>query len=173
MFGATSDPSPPQDENAENTLHLGDIEARLALTPERSESRVVAKEAWHFILVDIDSEYSFPQAVTEFRNVGLLQANGYRLLNWRDTAGGDAVIVFVLRILMNIGMGITIVCAAAIIMNSFALSILERRKEFAVMKALGARNKKIVFLISGGSTDNDVFCSSFRSFVGGHPHEYY
>ena len=173
LFGATSDPSPPQDENAENTLHLGDIEARLALTPERSESRAVVKEAWHFILVDIDSEYSFPQVVTEFRNAGLLQANGYRLLNWRDTAGGDAVIVFVLRILMNIGMGITIVCAAAIIMNSFALSILERRKEFAVMKALGARNKKIVFLISVEVLTMMFFCSSFRSFVGGHPHEYY
>lgn len=136
----------PSGDLAEDVLQLSDIEGLLSVTPERTASRAFIKGAWNFLLIDSGPEYSFQQTVTELRKLGL--TDNYRLLDWRSTAGGNVLIAFFLQVLINAGMGLILIAASLIIINSVSLSLLERRREIGTMRAVGTTKIKLLVLIS-------------------------
>ncbi len=126
-------------------LQLSDVEDILSLTPERLAGRQIKESAWHFILIARDEAHSFNRA--KFEQFGITQE--HRLLNWRNTAGGDALITFFLQILVNGGVGLVLMCIAFVTMNMISLSILERKREFGTMRALGATRMRIAGYMAG------------------------
>ncbi|MGI9255822.1 MAG: ABC transporter permease, partial [Salinispira sp.] len=128
-------------------LQLSDVEDILNLTPERLAGRQIKESAWHFILIALNGAHSFNKAKAEFEQFGM--SNEHRLLNWRNTAGGDALITFFLQILVNGGVGLVLMCIAFVTMNMISLSILERKREFGTMRALGATRMRIAGYMVG------------------------
>ena len=164
----TSDPaaSAVENEDDENNVLLTDVRQILGRSDELAEARTVIKGSWHFILVSSKQGDSFTQLLARLGDAGLSQANGYRFRNWRDTVGGDAVIAFYLQIFMNIGVGIVIIGAIFIIMNSVTLSILERMTEIGTMRALGA-GKNIVAMLITIETVVIIFVTAFLGILFG------
>lgn len=117
---------------------LTDLEATLADTAGREALVATDAAAWSFVLVrikpDNDTDAVRWDVVKELRR---RQVN-VRVMDWRNTVGSGALMLFAIRIAFNIGMGVLILGAVLIVMNALVISVLERTDEIGTMRALGA-----------------------------------
>jgi len=119
-------------------LDLASVEKALGDTGGRDDAVRTASGAWNFILVGAHSERGLPRLRSEMRKA--LASGGYeaRILDWRSTAGSQAQMVYLLRLIFNAGIIILAFAAIVIIMNSLVISVLERAGEIGMMRAIGA-----------------------------------
>lgn len=67
--------------------------------------------------------------------------------DWRDSAGGNARVVWFLQWMFNVGLIFISLVASLIVMNSLSLSVVERTREIGTMRALGAERGLVGRLI--------------------------
>jgi len=119
-------------------LDLASVERTLGDTRARAEAVRTVAGAWNFILVRADGERSLARlrgAIAKTLGSGGFEA---RVLDWRSTAGSQAQLVYLLRVIFNVGIVILAFAAVVIIMNSLVISVLERSGEIGMMRAIGA-----------------------------------
>jgi len=68
--------------------------------------------------------------------------------DWRDTAGGNAKIVWFIQMLFNVGLVFISLVAGLIVMNSMSLAVAERTREIGTMRSLGASKVQVARLVS-------------------------
>ncbi|HWL87069.1 MAG TPA: FtsX-like permease family protein, partial [Polyangiaceae bacterium] len=82
----------------------------------------------------------------------LLPSKGYRTMDWMDLNHGLFTALLLQQIAMSIVLGLIIVVAAFTVVATLIMVVLDKKKEIAVLKAIGARDSAIlrVFLYQGG-----------------------
>ncbi|GAB6091626.1 ABC transporter permease [Spirochaeta dissipatitropha] len=103
--------------------------------------------AWNHLLIRLNEPSDFRRVSSELRNQGYGPQNDFIIRNWRDTAGGTAVIVWYLQFMLNAGLLFVAFGAVIVAANALMLSVLERQKEIGTMRALGASRARVSALI--------------------------
>ncbi len=119
-------------------LNMESVEKALGDTSGRGEAVRTDAGAWNFILVQAESERGLSRLRGEMSKA--FGSGGYeaRILDWRSTAGSQAQMVYLLRLIFNAGIVILAFAVIVIIMNSLVISVLERAGEIGMMRAIGA-----------------------------------
>lgn len=147
------------------TVALGESETAQQITftvvgfLNETEEDSISSEADNYILADVVSAETTPQSVRF--NVSIPEDEVGRLQREMQTAGIQNTFVFDLRIVSTVVnvivnkfasfpylfgfVGITV--GAVVIANSVALSTLERRKDIAVLKAIGLKRQGVLLMI--------------------------
>ncbi len=124
----------------EDRLRTDDPAAALALKTREG--------AWNFILVRLSGGARGGRIAGELRGAGYSGIGEIQLRDWRHSAGGNAVLVWIVQILLNIGLVFIAVGAAVVTVNALALSVLERTREIGTMRAIGASRGRVGFMVS-------------------------
>ncbi len=82
----------------------------------------------------------------------LLSNNVYRVMDWMDLNHGLFTALLIQQIGMSVVLALIIVVAAFTVIATLIMVVLDKKKEIALLKAIGARNDAIlrVFLYQGG-----------------------
>jgi putative ABC transport system permease protein len=131
-FGASATPSPAPTP---------------APATEAASAQPAAPEgpAWNFLLVR-EAGRSDAEVLASVK--AAVAGETLQVRDWRETAGGSALIASFLRILFNVGLFFIAVVSCLILINSLSLSILERTREIGTMRALGAERSFVGGLIA-------------------------
>ncbi len=78
---------------------------------------------------------------------------------------GDAIGKFLRPVLLSFG-GIAVLVGAFIIFNAFSMTVAQRRREFAMLRALGASRAQVLWSITGEAFVMGVFASVLGLFAG-------
>jgi putative ABC transport system permease protein len=113
--------------------------------PSADKAPVGSGPAWNFLLVRAPDRTD-AQLLAELK--ALPESRTLQVRDWRDTAGGAALIAWFLRIVFNLGLAFIAVVSCLILINSLSLTILERTREIGTMRALGAERSFVGGLIA-------------------------
>jgi putative ABC transport system permease protein len=112
-----------------------------------STAPVADPGTWNFVLLredgDKSAEATKKALFADFQTAKV----DVQVRDWRDTAGGNAKVVWFLQLLFNVGLIFISLVACLIVMNSLALSVAERIREIGTLRALGAQKSKVASLI--------------------------
>lgn len=122
--------------SAGSGLSLSDVEGALADTEARDELVRTDDAAWSFILVRAVEGYS--SDLVRLAASRSLEGTGGRSISWAQAAGSSALSLFAVRSFFQVGVGFLIFGAVLVMMNSLAMTVLERTAEIGTMRALGA-----------------------------------
>ncbi len=87
------------------------------------------------------------------RKIDVLLENGiYHTMDWRELNHGLFTALLIQQIGMSFVLGLIILVAACTVIATIIMVVLEKKKEIALLKALGARNDAVlrIFLYQGG-----------------------
>jgi lipoprotein-releasing system permease protein len=87
------------------------------------------------------------------KKIDKLLANGvYRVMDWHELNRGLFTALLIQKIIMSLVLGLIIVVAAFTVVATLIMVVLEKKKEIALLKALGAKSGAILrlFLYQGG-----------------------
>lgn len=111
------------------------------------QARQTIEGAWNHLLVRLNSERDQARLVRSLEQQGFNEEAGYLFRDWRQTAGGTALLVWYLQLMLNAGLLFTSIGAVIVAINALMLSVFERQKEIGTMRALGARQMTVSALI--------------------------
>ncbi|MEI6448974.1 MAG: FtsX-like permease family protein [Actinomycetes bacterium] len=77
----------------------------------------------------------------------------------------DSIGAFLKPVLLSFG-GIAVLVGAFIIFNAFSMTVAQRRRELAMLRALGATRRQVLFSLAGEALVMGVFASLIGMFVG-------
>lgn len=77
----------------------------------------------------------------------------------------DAIGAFLRPVLLSFG-GIAVLVGAFIIFNAFSMTVAQRRREFAMLRALGASRAQVLWSITGEALVMGIFASVLGLFAG-------
>jgi ABC-type antimicrobial peptide transport system permease subunit len=123
--------------------------------------------AWNFILIRSDGSVGLSRLRSSIEKA--LAAGGYeaRVLDWRGSAGSQAQMVYILRVVFNAGIVILAFAAIVIIMNSLVISVLERAGEIGMMRAIGA-SRSYVSRLFIAETMSVTLCGALAGLAAGY-----
>jgi lipoprotein-releasing system permease protein len=98
-------------------------------------------------VADIDDAAAIARRIDKLLNNGV-----YHTMDWRELNHGLFTALLIQQIGMSFVLGLIILVAACTVIATLIMVVLEKRKEIALLKALGARNDAIlrIFLYQGG-----------------------
>jgi len=118
------------------------------LATRDSAAATTIEGAWNFLLVRLKPGANAGWEAG-FLKAGLpLGGADVQLRDWRGTAGGDAQLVFFVRLLFNVGVILVVLIAIFVMTNALGLSVYERTREIGTMRALGATRSFVAQLIT-------------------------
>ena len=123
-----------------------DIEKQLSA--DAGTSGQALEGTWNFLLCKADPRLDAASVADRLAADFSARNMTVQVRDWRGTAGGNATLIYFIRILFNAGMLFVTFIALFVITNSLSLSIHERSKEIGTMRALGASKSKVVVLVS-------------------------
>lgn len=130
---------------------------------ESTESLPDPYGAWNFALVR-------PTGRLSQRALGSIAARSsgepVQILNWRQSIGGNAVLVYVVGLIANSGVLVVMLGAIIVATNALMLSIVERTKELGTMLAIGAQRSKVAAMLLVEATGT-VFTSAILGMALG------
>jgi lipoprotein-releasing system permease protein len=96
---------------------------------------------------DVSHAHAIGKQIEKLLNNGV-----YRVMDWHELNRGLFTALLIQQIGMSLTLGIIIVVAAFTVIATLIMVVLEKKKEIALLKALGAKNDAIlrVFLYQGG-----------------------
>jgi putative ABC transport system permease protein len=97
------------------------------------------KGAWHFVLVR--SKPQVPMALTLREINRALKAAGIQAeaVDWLSVAGLNASLLFLLKTVFEIGIGVLAAIVVLVLTNGLAFAVMEQTKEIGTMRAMGAQ----------------------------------
>lgn len=129
---------------------LSEIDSLFSNNESIAESARPVSNAWNFVLLRFAGRVSETRGVQRIDSLlaQKMPEIEHDVRDWRRSIGGNVLIVWFLRILINIGIIFVIVGASSVSMNAIVLSVLERKNEIGTMRAMGAPKSKVATLIS-------------------------
>jgi putative ABC transport system permease protein len=97
------------------------------------------KGAWHFVLVRAKPGFSQALALNEINRS--LKAAGIQAeaVGWLSVAGLNASLLFLLKTIFEIGIGVLAGIVVLVLTNGLAFAVMEQTKEIGTMRAMGAQ----------------------------------
>ena len=102
-------------------------------------------KTWNFLLIRTNNPVTASVALADALKTA---AAPVQIRDWRDTAGGNAKIVWFIQMLFNLGLVFISLVAGLIVMNSMSLAVAERTREIGTMRSLGAGREWVARLVS-------------------------
>ena len=126
--------------------------------------------AFEFISVRLKPAYkkSRPAIIEKLNQAFEQQALGIKAVSWENTAGAIAQMVGGIRIGLYVAVFMVFVVAIIIIMNTLSMSVLERAAELGMMRAIGAREGFVSWMILGETFILNAFFGGL-GILGGIP----
>lgn len=121
-----------------NGVSLKKIDEMLATVESESDMVQVDSGAYNFVLIKTKNSSQNPLVLANLKSTLLKEGYQIKLMNWRDTAGNAALILFAIQMIFYIGILFIAIGAMFIITNGLVISVLERTAEIGTMRALGA-----------------------------------
>jgi len=147
LFAVADDLAP-----AVGSLDPSEIESRLRSgDPSGEQAPETQQGAWNFLLIRLAGrrENSGAGRITrDLRNADFPGIEDIQVRDWRHSAGGNAMLVWIVQILLNAGLIFIAAGASIVTVNALALSVLERTREIGTMRAIGASRGRVGFMIS-------------------------
>jgi len=138
LFAEAADSKAPTNEG----ISFQKVTQDLAL---EGQAPVEDPKTWNFLLVRTPRQaLSLATLTNALKN----SPAPLQVRDWRDTAGGNAKIVWFIQLLFNLGLVFISLVAGLIVMNSMSLAVAERTREIGTMRSLGAAQGWIGRLIS-------------------------
>ena len=159
MFGSEDSMDTMSEDN--NDI-LGDIDSLFEDKEEIQTAQSSVSDAWTMILLKHENKQQERKFSRKLNNYDAELI--YR--DWRNTVGGNVLIVWFLRIILNAGIIFIIIGASAITINAIILSVYERTREIGTMRAIGAQRNTIAFMI-GGEVIIIVTGAALLGIIGG------
>ena len=128
-------------------------------------------KTWNFLLIRV----AHPVAAAVVLGEALKHsAAPLQIRDWRDTAGGNAKIVWFIQLIFNLGLIFISLVAGLVVMNSMSLAVAERTREIGTMRSLGAGRGWVgrlvswetVLLVTGAGAAGVVFGALVVAIVG-------
>ena len=102
---------------------------------------------WNFILLRLEQGIS-PGWFIRSLNKKLAPYNVYAA-GWRTAAGTSAIMLFLLQNFFNIGGGLVSIAGIIVVVNILLISVFRRTREIGTLRAIGASDMQIRFLVLG------------------------
>jgi ABC-type antimicrobial peptide transport system permease subunit len=112
---------------------------------EHSQAPVEDPKTWNFLLISTPNPVKAAAILEEALKAA---SSPLQVRDWRDTAGGNAKIVWFIQLLFNLGLVFVSLIAGLIVMNSMSLAVAERSQEIGTLRSLGASRAFVGKLIS-------------------------
>jgi len=114
------------------------LDAGTGTAPAPEAEVDVDKGAWHFLLLRFRPDANRAAALKSL-NADLSGAGiGAEAVDWLSVAGLNASILFVLKTVFEIGLGVLAGVVVLVLTNGLAFSVIEQTKEIGSMRAMGA-----------------------------------
>src|SRR5690606_7961831 len=78
------------------------------------------------------------EAIEKINNLSEQQGLGIQAASWQAAAGFIGQMTFMMKAILNIFVGIALVLAGLMIMNSLLMAAMNRKQEIGTMRAIGA-----------------------------------
>lgn len=78
------------------------------------------------------------QVIKEINNLSKEKQLGLKAVSWQDAAGMIGQMTFMMKVILNIFIGISLLLAGLMIMNSLLMAAMNRKQEIGTMRAIGA-----------------------------------
>jgi hypothetical protein len=102
-------------------------------------------KTWNFLLIRTPHPKKASVTLAEALKTA---SSPLQVRDWRETAGGNAKIVWFIQMLFNVGLIFISLVAGLIVMNSMSLAVAERTQEIGTMRSLGAPRGWVARLVS-------------------------
>lgn len=139
LFGGGSLVADTNENTADSTNSSIDFENILGDTSVRDQYLVLDNDAWHFILLKVDEDYSISglsnQLSSDKENLG----DELLVEDWRWGAGFPAEIAYSIRNILYGAILVIAIVAVIIIMNTLVISVTERIPEIGTVRAIGGQ----------------------------------
>jgi ABC-type lipoprotein release transport system permease subunit len=143
LFNQTQDRIAP---SADGTT-LQATEQTLTDTAGRDAANRTLDGVWNFVLLKAKHPGDLGWMAGLQRHVDQSKLD-LQVRDWVGTAGGNALVVSLLQVLFSVGLGLVALVSALIVMNSLALSVVERTQEIGTWRALGATRIRVASVIA-------------------------
>ncbi len=100
---------------------------------------------WNFIVCRLHDSNDTKKLIKllnkKFKN------NGWNVeaVNWRNAAGSNALYLYFLRLILNVGIFIVLIAGFIVINNTLVINILDRTREIGTMRAIGTSKAFVCF----------------------------
>jgi len=137
-----------KDEISEIDL-FSELDNLFSSSDEIESAVTLVENTWNFILLRFQEGKNANSALRILGKELEIKGSDKKVLirNWRQTVGGSVLIVWFVRIILNIGIIFVIFGAVSVTINAITLSVLERKKEIGTMRSIGASKEKVSLLI--------------------------
>ena len=113
------------------------------LSAEHAQAAAVvdpSKGAWHFVLARLQKGATASAAIRMANSLLAKAGIKAQAVGWLPVAGLNASILFLLKTVFEIGIGILAGVVVLVITNGLAYSVIEQTKEIGTMRAIGAQS---------------------------------
>lgn len=117
------------------------------LNQEKKAETAESGGDWNFIIIKVLPDKNPVKLIKEL-NI-LLAPYGAEAVDWRIAAGISAILVLLLQALYNAGIAIVCVAGIIAIVNILLISVFRRTREIGTLRAIGAQDNYIRFLLIG------------------------
>jgi ABC-type lipoprotein release transport system permease subunit len=125
-----------------------------------AETLLAAGGDWNFIILRLEDGI---RASTVIRSLNKkLDSYGVTAVDWRIAAGNSAITALLIQALFNAGVFLVSVAGIIAAVNILLISVFKRTKEIGALRAIGAADSYICFLILG----ENIILSFIAGFAG-------
>lgn len=148
FFSSSEDTTKTTDPSGARGLEL----LSQTLSAEHAQAAAVvdpSKGAWHFVLARLQKGATASAAIRMANSLLAKAGIKAQAVGWLPVAGLNASILFLLKTVFEIGIGILAGVVVLVITNGLAYSVIEQTKEIGTMRAIGAQKAFVskLFLI--------------------------
>ena len=137
-------------ETVETKAGMADNDSLFSIlgdTSDRDLYSEVDSNAYHFLLVRLDSESAMNGVIDDLRKFIEAEDIDANVYDWAKAAGQTAELSNGIKIIFNVAILIIAVVALIIIMNTLVISVSERIPEIGTMRAIGAQKNFVRIMI--------------------------
>ncbi|MDR0637951.1 MAG: FtsX-like permease family protein [Spirochaetaceae bacterium] len=127
---------------------VDELSGLLAGNSERREAENAAAADggdWNFIVLRLGANVNADMFTAKIKET--LDDHGATAVGWRFAAGSSAIIALLVQMLFNAGVVLVSIACILAVVNILLIAVFRRTKEIGTLRAIGARDRSIRFLV--------------------------
>lgn len=100
---------------------------------------------WNFIVCRLHNSKDAKKVINSLNKKIKINGWNVEVINWRNAAGSNALYLYFLRLILNIGIFVVLIAGFIVINNTLVINILDRTREIGTMRAIGTSKAFVCF----------------------------